>query len=600
MTSQLDANNANIILAMTKMGIYMDRGKARLESLNRAERNVVLRKAFDRGVETCCIFTLLFEKRELGMGKLVLSTRPKWVDWSKDRTDELSANRQLLKTDPFVSKFRDMKPWVQLLGDYSLWGPFRMGRYSIEASHKFQGASVRLQEDMRETETLIMRWLSFLSRLDTRGSQCGATWWASTNVPSVVNQSHMHLPMPHAVRACLAIQTLDIIELELPENIDSVEDDAIGEPEMRECGYKGNKNRRAVPVIVVRYATSMPGLPTNQGVQPLIRFSAATPVDPGNAYLTAAQQALFSRLLESNSRRLAESEIKKYQANVPPNIRKNTSISFFSPFYCPSLTVADELELGKRPDLVCAVCHKGQDDGVKLFYCSGCSGVTYCSAAHQSEDWTSTHKTECRISKRKIQDSDDAFIAGVKDPMTTKYDSSGRPVRFLLPLLRYGASTRIRFSMWDNPVDRLKPASRATAKSQCARTIYGPDERFIVRARWGGHADKMLGVSEDDRRPGSSHTGGPREMVMGVIQIVDRPLSLSIMLQKQTGAVGNQYIIGTTGPFEKDNTAIFNALVSIIQNSVVNKREVFFFWAKRRGDCLEVDIEDLPDQSLGW
>lgn len=30
------------------------------------------------------------------------------------------------------------------------------------------------------------------------------------------------------------------------------------------------------------------------------------------------------------------------------------------------------------------------------------------------------------------------------------------------------------------------------------------------------------------------------------------------------------------------------------------KAEAAYFWATRRGDCIEIDMVDVPDQSLGW
>ncbi|KAJ7025846.1 hypothetical protein C8F04DRAFT_967195 [Mycena alexandri] len=94
-----------------------------------------------------------------------------------------------------------------------------------------------------------------------------------------------------------------------------------------------------------------------------------------------------------------------------------------------------------------------------------------------------------------------------------------------------------------------------------------------------------------------------------VIHFVDRPNSCGILLQKQTGIVGMSIVM--SNPFKSsgfgenpfgnvDNTAIFEAVVNIIKRSEKDKAEAAYFWATRKGDCLEVDLVDLPDQSLGW
>jgi hypothetical protein len=90
-------------------------------------------------------------------------------------------------------------------------------------------------------------------------------------------------------------------------------------------------------------------------------------------------------------------------------------------------------------------------------------------------------------------------------------------------------------------------------------------------------------------------------------------------LQKQTGIVGTSLILMPNGvpSGNVDNTEIFEAVVNIIRRSKKDKvfvlashkpnftettlqAEAAYFWATRNGDCIEVDLEDLPDQSLGW
>ncbi|KAJ6574435.1 hypothetical protein B0H19DRAFT_933161 [Mycena capillaripes] len=96
---------------------------------------------------------------------------------------------------------------------------------------------------------------------------------------------------------------------------------------------------------------------------------------------------------------------------------------------------------------------------------------------------------------------------------------------------------------------------------------------------------------------------------LDVLHFIDRPCSISILLQKQTGVVGTTMI--SSVPLNKmlangipsgnvDNTDIFEAVVNIIKRSEKDKAEAAYFWAMGYGDCIEVDLADLPDQSLGW
>ena len=69
------------------------------------------------------------------------------------------------------------------------------------------------------------------------------------------------MPVPPTSQAVIAVEPIEVLEIQLPEPIDTVENESeTGEPEMHAAGYSGNKNRQAIPIIVVRYATSLPGL----------------------------------------------------------------------------------------------------------------------------------------------------------------------------------------------------------------------------------------------------------------------------------------------------------------------------------------------------
>jgi hypothetical protein len=112
-------------------------------------------------------------------------------------------------------------------------------------------------------ETMIMRLLSLVTRLDVFGDNHPGLYWALTKISAQRNSDNEHLPIPFARQAVLAIQPIDVIQIDVPANFDSFQNEN-GEPEMKQAGYLGNVKRRAVPIVVVRYATTCPGLGTTK------------------------------------------------------------------------------------------------------------------------------------------------------------------------------------------------------------------------------------------------------------------------------------------------------------------------------------------------
>jgi hypothetical protein len=134
--------------------------------------------------------------------------------------------------------------------------------YRQESARGYQGASVRVQDDVPEMETFLMRLLGVASTIDLSGKYPG-TYWALTNIPANHNSDNQDLPTPSSRQAVIAIEPLSVVQMEVSEDIDSVKNET-AEADMRQAGYVGNKNRRAIPIIVVRYATSLPGMGTSK------------------------------------------------------------------------------------------------------------------------------------------------------------------------------------------------------------------------------------------------------------------------------------------------------------------------------------------------
>ena len=112
--------------------------------------------------------------------------------------------------------------------------------------------------------------------------------------------------------------------------------------------------------------------------------------------------------------------------------------------------------------------------------------MAYCSSEHQSVDWAA-HKIECRLSKSIPKRAGAGFER--VDPTDSKSPLS----RIIFPLRPTEDDSLTQehqhFMTYDNPMDRIKPRGKP---SQRAKNIYGPGERFIVRARWAGHADVTI------------------------------------------------------------------------------------------------------------
>jgi hypothetical protein len=107
--SQLETTNASIILALSKMGVYMERDRKALDKLSPEDQNIRLQNAFNRVVENCCIFPMLFSKQELGKGKLVFLDKPQWTGWRDSKVAAMRRKMAQTNGDFF-------KAWVSTMG----------------------------------------------------------------------------------------------------------------------------------------------------------------------------------------------------------------------------------------------------------------------------------------------------------------------------------------------------------------------------------------------------------------------------------------------------------------------------------------------------
>ena len=117
LATHIDITNASIILALSKMGIYMERDKKNLAGLSPKEQNIRLQKAFDRAVENCCILPLLFSKSELAKGNISLVGKPVWKGWGPNKIPEM--RRRTLQSPPEST----MQAMVNTIGEICPMSP---------------------------------------------------------------------------------------------------------------------------------------------------------------------------------------------------------------------------------------------------------------------------------------------------------------------------------------------------------------------------------------------------------------------------------------------------------------------------------------------
>lgn len=288
--ADIKADNESLVFALRTLGFYMERDRLVLEAMSPKDQNVRLKKAFDRAVENVCIMSLLYDVKESRAGKLKLSNRRKWSGWQENRN---ALYIQTIRDTPGDQVRRGLTTLAKCLGKHSIWASIRMGHYSVERSVEIQGASVRRAIDVPELETFLSRCiLQPALNIDTAGSSYTGSWWAITRIPACDHSDTLNEPWPNQTQAVIAIRPLDVIELELPAPIDTAANEP-DEQDMAQAGYVGNENRKAVPVVVVRYATSSSGFGTSADVQALITHSGMDRIPPQVGYITPLQLSVI-------------------------------------------------------------------------------------------------------------------------------------------------------------------------------------------------------------------------------------------------------------------------------------------------------------------
>ncbi|KAJ7468624.1 hypothetical protein FB451DRAFT_1480147 [Mycena latifolia] len=263
---------------------------------------------------------------------------------------------------------------------------------------------------------------------------------------------------------------------------------------------------------------------------------------------------MLARLLSYNADLVDKEWADDQQShwNIAKEVRKETVISFFAP-----ARDSEEIETGKVPTpyTQCGECNKE----AKKTMCGSCRAVCYCSPECAKAHWPQ-HKADCKISKKIIS-----------DPASLPKDTLYIPVRAFVPWVSdFGfANEQEAVKMGGPPV------------SENPRNEYGT-ERFICRAlrpnagkaQWDPHQGKVVYY---DRGGGTCVFYDRRRTVMTRLAPEEPPKALEH---------------GIVIPFHE---AGYRQFLQVLQKHGI-QGQLLYVWVRRVGDCIEVDLKDIPDQ----
>ncbi|KAJ7150968.1 hypothetical protein C8R43DRAFT_1005788 [Mycena crocata] len=273
---------------------------------------------------------------------------------------------------------------------------------------------------------------------------------------------------------------------------------------------------------------------------------------------------MLARLLSHNADLVDKEWADDQQShwNIPTVVKQETRIGFFVPCLRPRPRAVEEIETGKPliPYTQCGGCKKDATTTM----CGSCRAVCYCSPECAKAQWPQ-HKADCKISKKITS-----------DPSSLPKDTLYIPVRaYIHWAIDFG---------FGNEQELVKIGSPPI--DECPRNEYG-GERFICRAlvahagqgQWDPHQAKIV------YRDG----GG------GTAVLFDRRRSVIVRLGPQEPA--KALVHGAVIPFHE---AGYRQFAQLIQTRGV-QGQLLYVWVRRVGDCLEVDLKDIPDQrGLRW
>ncbi|KAJ7657919.1 hypothetical protein DFH06DRAFT_1197507 [Mycena polygramma] len=263
-----------------------------------------------------------------------------------------------------------------------------------------------------------------------------------------------------------------------------------------------------------------------------------------------AHLLMLARLLSFNASLINPTWVS---FGISEEVKRETRISFFVPCLRPRFRVIEQIETGLKPTIntSCLQCHK--ETNANTPFCNVCKAVYYCSyrCALKQLSW---HTTVCPLALQ-----------------ITHAPTSLAPNKLYVPLLAYsywvgdfGFSSEVESIQLGNP-----------SMSQVPENEYGT-EHFICRLAW-----KI--------QPGLYHPGR-REMVL-----YDR--RRSVLVHFGPKEVRRAEKRGMTIPFHEDG---YSELLQVLREDreTTQGGHSMYLWVRRAGECIEVDLKDIPEQSM--
>ncbi|KAL0952185.1 hypothetical protein HGRIS_008797 [Hohenbuehelia grisea] len=267
----------------------------------------------------------------------------------------------------------------------------------------------------------------------------------------------------------------------------------------------------------------------------------------------------FARLLSHNASLLDPKFSAKFQSHwkgISEAVKGETMISFFVPCLRLRWRAMEEIEVGKPIEILGTTCPTCGVTADKLL-CTACKSVYYCSKECSTAHWPE-HKTSCRVSKRLITNPS-SF------PPNTYYISARTYVDCILETGFAIEQEAVKYSGTTNIGD-------------AQRNEYG-NERFIVRTF---------------KDPNYSHNGSYKGQTMF---LWDRRRSVLLRSSPGDPPMAKERGWPFEIPFHADGHQQYCRLLS----SRGYRGQLIYLWARRVGDCLELDLKNIPDQdSIPW
>ncbi|KAJ6542689.1 hypothetical protein B0H19DRAFT_1171458 [Mycena capillaripes] len=274
--------------------------------------------------------------------------------------------------------------------------------------------------------------------------------------------------------------------------------------------------------------------------------------------ITSAQQIpqehllMLARLLSYNSGLIDPSWVNAQQAHVSDEVKMETRISFFVPCLRPRFKAIEEIETGLKPMpyRLCGECKRTTNGTI----CGTCKAVFYCNPSCARKHWR-RHKIECKASLQIIN-----------APSALSRETFYIPVRaFSHWVADFGFANEIEAVRLGSPDSMTEPVNE-----------YGT-KRFICRVVWGKRLEGKIPYHN--------------ERMWIRMTIFDRRRSVVVSVDPKK--VHKAKDRGKVIPFHEIGYQRFLEVI----HTHGSQGQSMYVWVRRVGDCIEVDLKNIPEQS---